>query len=178
MKKTEFKIHTIYSKEDILQMEKVSWKKMQRLSYIISGSLLILYGAIVVWETVQGVEQTSLIPFLSGTTLNIILIATLVFLLAMTIAWPYLRRRKILKTVPGGVLRANFYFYEKVFKYGWGEAFTTIPYVRVEEFRNLPKTFYIRADGVAYWVKKSDFEVGTPEEFLEFMRAKVNCGIK
>lgn len=177
MRTTEFKVHTIYSKDDILQMQKVASQKLRRLSLTVTGIVFVLYVAVVLWEASKGEGHASLFSFVSGGVLDGILIAALLCTIVLMVSLPYLQRRKILKAVPGGVLKANYYFYEKTFQYGWGESFTTIAYVNIEEFRNLANTFFIKADGVAYWVKKSDFQVGTPENFLEFMRGKVKCKI-
>ncbi|MDQ9825427.1 hypothetical protein RFZ44_19185, partial [Acinetobacter sp. 163] len=73
---------------------------------------------------------------------------------------PRIQTKRILKDLPGGILKANYYFYEKTFEYGWGNHFTSIGYVEIQEFLNLEKTFYIKARDVAYWIKKEDFEVG------------------
>lgn len=178
MKKTEFKVHTIYTDEDILQMEKVSTQKMRRLSLAVSGMVFVLYVAVIFWETLRGQGHASLFSSIPGNVLNAVLLAALALSILFTLYMPYYRRRRILKSVPGGVLKANYYFYEKTFQYGWGDNFVSVAYVSIEEFRNLPNTFFIRADSVAYWVKKSDFEVGTAEEFLEFMSGKLRCGIK
>ena len=178
MKKTEFKVHTIYSDGDILQMEKVSTQKLRRISLSVSGVIFVLYLAVILWESAKGDGYASLFSFMSGSVLNVILLTALAISIIGVSYMPYHRKNKIIKSVPGGVLKANYYFYEKTFQYGWGDNFASIAYVSIEEFRNLPNSFFIRADGIAYWVKKEDFEVGTPEEFLEFMCGKLKCGIK
>ncbi|HJB28721.1 MAG TPA: hypothetical protein IAA06_07995 [Candidatus Blautia faecavium] len=177
MRKTEFKVHTIYSREDILQMEKVSGRKMRHLGLGITGAVFILYLAVVLWEVVQGDGHACIFPFISGGVLDVVLLAILAICFVMIFCMPYLQRHKILKDLPGGVLKANYYFYERTFQYGWGETFTTVGYVEIQEFISLPNSFYIKAKDVSYWVKKSDFQVGTPEEFLEFMKGKVKCKV-
>lgn len=177
MKTTEFKVHTIYSKDDILQMEKVSSQKLRRISLTVTGIVFVLYLAVVLWEASKGDGHASLFSFISGGVLDAILIIALLCTIVLMFSLPYLQRRKILKAVPGGILKANYYFYEKTFQYGWGNSFTSVAYINIQEFRNLANTFFIKADGVAYWIKKSDFEVGTPEEFMEFMKGKVKCKI-
>lgn len=177
MKTTEFKVHTIYSKDDILQMEKVSSQKLRRISLTVTGIVFVLYLAVVLWEASKGDGHASLFSFISGGVLDAILIIALLCTIVLMFSLPYLQRRKILKAVPGGILKANYYFYEKTFQYGWGNSFTSVAYINIQEFRNLANTFFIKADGVAYWIKKSDFEVGTPEEFMEFMKGKVKCKV-
>ncbi|MDO4276583.1 MAG: hypothetical protein Q4D16_23220 [Eubacteriales bacterium] len=178
MKTTEFKVHTIYSKDDILQMEKVSSQKLRRISLTVTGIVFVLYVAVVLWEASKGDGHVSLFSFVSGGVLDAVLIIALLCTIAMMVSLPYLQRRKILKAVPGGVLKANYYFYEKTFQYGWGNSFTSVAYINIQEFRNLANTFFIKADGVAYWIKKSDFQVGNPEDFLEFMKGKVKCKVQ
>lgn len=175
MKTTEFKVHTIYSKDDILQMEKVATRRLRRSSLTAAVIVLVLYAAVIIWESTQGNGHASLFSFMSGGVLDAILIIALVCVIIVMYSLPYIQRKRILKAVPGGVLKANYYFYEKTFQYGWGNSFESIAYVEIDEFHSLEKTFFIKAKGVAYWVKKSDFEVGTPENFLEFMRGKVRC---
>ena len=75
MRKTEFKVHTIYSREDILQMEKVSGRKMRHLGLGITGAVFILYLAVVLWEVVQGDGHASIFPFISGGVLDVVLLA-------------------------------------------------------------------------------------------------------
>lgn len=174
-KTTEFKVHTIYSKQDILQMQKVSGRKLRTVSLSVTGIIFILYLAVVLWEIKQGQGHASIFSFVSGGVLDAVLLAILAMCLVMVAAMPYLQTKKILRTAPGGVLKANYYFYEKTFQYGWGESFTSVAYVDIEEMIQLPNTFYIRAKDVSYWVKKSDFQVGTPENFWEFMKSKVKC---
>lgn len=173
MKKTEFKVHTIYSKEDILQMQKTAGGKFRKGSFAVTGAIFILYVAVVLWERSRGEGYASLFSFIPGAVLDAVLIGILALTMILIYCIPYLQRRKILKSVPGGVLKANFYFYEKTFQYGWGDAFTTVAYVEIEEFKELPESFYMKAKGVAYWVKKDDFESGTPEAFRTFMQGKV-----
>lgn len=178
MKTTEFKVHSAYSKEDILKMQKTASRKMRMTSLAVTGLVFVLYAAAVLWEASKGEGHASLFSFVPGSTLDVILLAALAFSIVMIIILPYLQRNKILKAVPGGVLKANYYFYEKTFQYGWGNSFTSIAYVDIQEFLNLENTFYIKARDVSYWIKKEDFEVGTPEEFLKFMQGKVKCKIK
>lgn len=177
MKVTSFKVHTIYSKEDILQMEKVASRKLRTIGLTTSILIFVLYLAVVIWEASKGGEAVSVFSFITGSTLNTILLLALLCAIIVLIAWPYIRQRKMVKSLPGGVLKANYYFYEKTFEYGWGENFSKIAYVDIEEFRNLQNSFFIKANGIVYWVKKSDFEVGTPEDFLEYMKKKVKCKI-
>lgn len=174
MKKTEFKVHTIYSKEDILQMQKQSLGKLRKTGLAVTVIIFILYAAVVLWEASLGEGHASLFSFISGGVLDTILLAVLAFLIVLLFALPYIQRSKILKAVPGGVLKANFYFYERTFQYGWGDSFTSIGYAEIDEFKVLTNSFYIKAKGVSYWVKKEDFEVGTAEKFEEFMKAKVH----
>lgn len=177
MKVTSFKVHTIYSKEDILQMEKVASRKLRTIGLTTSILIFVLYLAVVIWEASKGGEAVSVFSFITGSTLNTILLLALFCAIIVLIAWPYIRQRKMVKSLPGGILKANYYFYEKTFEYGWGESFSKIAYVDIEEFRNLQNSFFIKANGIVYWVKKSDFEVGTPEDFLEYMKKKVKCKI-
>lgn len=176
MKKTEFKVHTIYSKQDILQMEKVSIRKLRLTGIVILSAVLVLYAAVFLWETVQGEGYASLLPSKSG-ALDIVLMAALAFALAILAALPHIQTRRILKNAPGGVLKANYYFYEKTFQYGWGDTFQTIAYAEIQEFRILPNTFYMKAKDLSYWVKKADFVTGDPEKFSEYMKQKVSCKV-
>lgn len=177
MKKTEFKVHSIYSKEDILQMQKVATGKMRRKSLAVTVALFAVYGATVLWEMRKGEGHASLFSFVSGGVLDAVLLTALLISIIMVISLPYLQRRRILKSVPGGVLKANYYFYEKTFQYGWGDNFVTVAYTDIEDFRELSNTFFFKAKGTAYWVKKEDFVVETPEKFLEFITMKVpDCG--
>lgn len=178
MRTTEFKVHTIYSKDDILKMQKITLGKFRSVSIVLIGLLLVLYVALMIWSNATGQERVALFSFISNEVLDIVLIAMLVLIMSIVYAMPYIQRHQILKVVPGGVMKANFYFYEKTFQYGWGNSFTTIAYPEVEEFRELEKTYFVKAKGIAYWIKKSDFEVGTPEEFLDFMKTKLKCKIK
>ena len=177
MRTTEFKVHTIYNKDDILKMQKFTIGKFRKISLIITGLICLLYVALIVWSNITGTERASLFSSIPNGTLDTILIAVLVFVMAVIFALPYIQCRQIIKAAPGGVLKANFYFYEKTFQYGWGNSFTTVAYMEIEEFRNLENTFYIKANGVSYWIKKSDFEVGTPEGFWDYMKSKVKCKI-
>lgn len=177
MRKTEFKVHTIYSKDDILQMEKVSGRKMRYIGLGVTGGVFLLYLAVVLWEVFKGEGQASIFPFISGGVLDVVLLAILAICFVMIFCMPYFQRHKILKDVPGGVLKANYYFYERTFQYGWGENFTTVGYVEIQEFKSLEDAFYIKAKDVSYWVKKADFQVGTPENFLEFMKERVKCKV-
>lgn len=177
MRTTEFKVHTVYSKEDILKMQKISLGKFRMISICITGLVCALYIALIIWSEVTGTERASLFSFMPGAVLDIILVAVLVFAMLVLFLLPHIQCRQILKAAPGGVLKANFYFYEKTFQYGWGNSFATIAYAEVEEFRNLEKTFYLKAKDISYWIKKTDFEVGTPEDFLEYIKTKVKCKI-
>lgn len=177
MKKTEFKVHTIYTKEDILQMQKVATRRLRSISLSVTGIIFVLYLAVVLWEWAKGEGYVSLFPFASGGVLDAVLLAILAICIVMVFSMPYLQRNKIIRQAPGGVLKANYYFYEKTFQYGWGESFVTIPYGEIEEFINLPNTFFIRAKDVSYWVKKQDFQVGDPVEFYEFMKKKIKCKV-
>lgn len=178
MRKTEFKVHTIYSKEDIIQMQKYTEAKKRKYGSVILGIIFVIYLAVVIWQLLTGAESASVIPFITGDVLDIFLLAVLVFSLVYLFFLPNIQTRKILKTVPGGVLKANFYFYEKTFQYGWGDTFTTVGYREIEELRYLSNTIFMKANDVTYWVKKSDFQVGTPEGLMEFLRDKVICKIK
>lgn len=175
MKSTEFKVHTIYTKDDILQMEKVSTRKLRHVSLWISGVIFALYAATVIWEAAKGEGFSSPFSGISGGVLNVILLGALAICIASMVALPYWRRNKLLKSVPDGILKANYYFYEKTFQYGWGNNYISVAYVAIEEFRDLPNSFFIRTADSAYWVKKSDFTTGTPENFLEYMKGKVKC---
>lgn len=177
MKTTEFKVHTIYSKEDILQMQKVATRRLRLISISVTGLVFVLYLAVVLWETQKGEGYASIFSFASGGVLDAVLLSILALCIVLVISMPYLQRGRILKQAPGGVLKANYYFYEKTFQYGWGDSYSTVAYVEIEEFINLPNTFFIRAKDVTYWVKKQDFQVGTPDAFYEFMKKKVKCKI-
>lgn len=177
MRSTEFKVHTVYSKEDILQMEKVSTRKQRLISLIITVTVIVLYFSMVLWSAVKGTGHVSLFPEGTSRVLDIILLAALVVCIAVLAGLPYWKCNKILKSVPGGILKANYYFYEKTFQYGWGNAYSSIAYVDINVFKELPNSFFIEAKGLTYWVKKSDFQVGDPEAFLEFMKGKVRCKI-
>lgn len=177
MRTTEFKVHTVYSKEDILQMEKVSTRKLRLRSLVITVAVFVLYLAIILWGVVKGTGHVSLFPEGTSRVLDIILLAALAVCIVVMIGLPYWKRNKILKSVPGGILKANYYFYEKTFQYGWGNTYSSIAYVDIEVFKDLPNSFFIEAKGLTYWVKKSDFQVGKSEAFLEFMKGKVRCKI-
>lgn len=178
MKTTEFKVHAAYKKDDILKMQKVSNKKKRMISLAGTGIVFVLYVAVVLWEASRGEARPSLFSFIPGSTLDVILLAALAFSIVLTLIMPYLQTNKLMKSIPGGVLKANYYFYERTFQYGWGNSFETIGYVEIQEFVNLEEAFYIKAKDVSYWIKKADFEVGTPEAFLTFMQGKVKCKIK
>lgn len=150
---------------------------MRHRSLGITLAAFVLYVAVVIWQAVAGEGQASVISFMTGNTLNAILIAALILCIVLMLGLPYWQTRSILKTVPGGVLKANYYFYEKTFQYGWGSSFDTIAYMNIEEFISLEKTFYIKADNVSYWIKKEDFVVGTADEFYKFMCDKVTCKV-
>lgn len=173
MKTTEFKVHTIYTKEDIMQMQKVATRTLRRMGLLVTGVIFVLYMAVVLWEAAKGEGFASVFSFVAGGVLDVILLVALALSLVIISLLPWIQTRRILKAAPAGGLRANFYFYKKTFQYGWGDCFTTIPYGNIQEFRPLENTFYIKADNVSYWVKKSDFEVGTPEGFQSFMESKV-----
>lgn len=177
MRTTEFKVHTVYSKEDILQMEKVSTRKLRMRSLVITIVVFVLYLAMIIWGAATGKGHASLFPSGTSRVLDIILLAALVICIVVMIGLPYWKRNKILKGVPGGVLKANYYFYEKTFQYGWGNTYSSTAYMDIDVFKELPNSFYIEAKGYTYWVKKSDFQVGKPEDFQEFMKGKVSCKI-
>ena len=177
MKTTEFKVRTTYSKEDILRMEKVSCRKSTRINLAISIAVFVLYLAVVIWEDIKGQGHVSLFSFIPGSVLDVVLLAALLFSIILMVSLPYFRRRDIMKAAPQGGLKANYYFYEKTFQYGWGSCYSTIAYMDIEDFVNLPNTFFFKANDLNYWVKKTDFEVGTPEEFYEFMKSRVRCKI-
>lgn len=154
-------------------MQKVSGRRLRNISLSVTGGIFVLYLAVVLWEVIKGEGHASLFSFVSGGVLDAVLLAILAICLVMVFSMPYLQTNKILGAAPGGVLKANYYFYEKTFQYGWGESFTSVAYIDIEEIINLPNTFYIRAKDVSYWVKKDDFQVGTPDKFWEFMKSKV-----
>lgn len=156
-------------------MQKVSGRRLRNISLSVTGGIFVLYLAVVLWEVIKGEGHASLFSFVSGGVLDAVLLAILAICLVMVFSMPYLQTNKILGAAPGGVLKANYYFYEKTFQYGWGESFTSVAYIDIEEIINLPNTFYIRAKDVSYWVKKDDFQVGTPDKFWEFMKSKVRC---
>lgn len=177
MKTTEFKVHTIYSKQDILQMEKVSTRIIRMRLLLVTLVAFLLYFAVVVYGIATGKGHVSLFPEGTNKVVDVILLAAMVICIIIVLVLPYWNRNKILKEAPGGVLKANYYFYEKTFQYGWGNTFTTTAYVDITVFKELENSFYIEANGLTYWVKKSDFEVGSPERFSEFMKSKVKCKI-
>ena len=172
MKTTEFKVHSIYSKEDIQQMQKVVNRKMRTIGLSVSVVVFILYLAVLVWEWNENGKTSSLFTSVSGNVLNLILLGGLIAGIVVLAVLPRIQAKRILKDLPGGVLKANYYFYEKTFEYGWGNHFTSTGYVEIQEFLNLEKTFYIKARDVSYWIKKEDFEVGNAEDFLKFMEGK------
>lgn len=178
MKTTEFKVHSIYSKEDIRQMQKVVNRKMRTIGLSVSVVVFILYVAVLIWEWNENGKTSSLFTSVSGNVLNLVLLGGLIAGIAVLTMLPRIQAKRILKDLPGGVLKANYYFYEKTFEYGWGNHFTSTGYVEIQEFLNLEKTFYIKARDVSYWIKKEDFEVGNAEDFLKFMERKVKCKIK
>lgn len=178
MKTTEFKVHSVYSKDDIVKMQKIASRKMRLSGLALTGIAFILYLALFLWDFSKGETSENLFQFIVGRPMDIILLAALAFSFVMSILLPYFQANKILKAVPGGVLKANYYFYEKTFQYGWGNKFSSIGFVEIQELFNLEKAFYIKANDVSYWIKKEDFEVGTPEDFLTYMQGKVKCKIK
>lgn len=177
MKTTMFKVHSVYSKEDILEMEKVATQKLRRRSLAAAGVVLILYVAMLLWGSVKIAGHIELAALIPNSVLDVVILVALFCTFVMMISMPYHRRNKVLKEVPGGVLKANYYFYEKTFQYGWGNDFRTIAYMNVQEFRSLPTAFFIKTDEAYYWVKKVDFEIGTPEDFYNYMKKKVTCKI-
>lgn len=178
MRTTEFKVHSAYTKEDILKMQKTAIRKMRTIGLGVTGFVFVLYLAVVIWAKLKGSQRPSIFSFVSGGTLDMVLLALLALCMGMMFLMPYMQARKLTKDLPGGVLKANYYFYEKTFQYGWGNHFTATAYADIEEVVNLEEAFYLKAKDVSYWVKKSDFEVGTPEEFLTFIRTKVTCPVK
>ncbi len=177
MKNTMFKVHSVYSKEDILEMEKVATEKLRRRSLAAAGAVLIFYAAILLWGSVKTSGHIKLSVLIPNSTLDVVILTAILCTFVMMISMPYYRRNKVLKEIPGGVLKANYYFYEKTFQYGWGNDFRTIAYMNVQKFRSLPNAFFIKTDEAYYWVKKVDFETGTPEDFYDYMKKKVSCKI-
>ena len=165
MKNTMFKVHSVYSKEDIVQMEKMATRKLRHRSMLAAGIVLLLYVGLLLWASVQETGQIVLAFLIPASVLELML------------SMPYHKANKTIKEAPGGVIKANYYFYEKTFQYGWGNRFATIAYMDVQEFWNLPTAFYIKAEDLSYWVKKTDFEVGTPEAFAQYMKEKINCKV-
>lgn len=177
MKNTMFKVHSVYSKKDIVQMEKMATRKLRYRSMIAAGVVLILYAAILLWMSVQETGHIVLAFLIPANMLDIIILAAAASTFVMMLTMPYYKSSRALKEAPGGVIKANYYFYEKTFQYGWGSRFATIAYMDVQEFWNLPAAFYIKADDLSYWIKKEDFEVGTPEAFAKYMKEKIRCKV-
>lgn len=174
MKTPLFKIHTKYSKEDIFQMQKISTLGFRRIGLTASVALLILYAAVLIWQKSAGQPHATLFPGIPGLVLDCILVIFLLFCIAFTAALPYLQQRRILKAVPGGELRASYYFYDKMFQYGWGSNFSIFYYSEIEDFRDLPNSFYIKAKGTGFWVKKNDFSPETCDAFSVFIKDKIS----
>ncbi|MDY5663677.1 MAG: hypothetical protein SPF46_04330, partial [Blautia sp.] len=143
MKTTEFKVHTIYSKQDILQMEKVSTRIIRMRLLLVTLVAFLLYFAVVVYGIATGKGHVSLFPEGTNKVVDVILLAAMVICIIIVLVLPYWNRNKILKNVPGGVLKANYYFYEKTFQYGWGSTFSTTAYVDITVFKELENSFYI-----------------------------------
>lgn len=177
MKKTEFKVHTIYAKDDLLKMEKVAYRKSRVIGLLITELVFLFYLGAVMWAVSLKDDRISSFPLISGGIGDVVVLVILAACMLALYFMPYYQRHKILKEAPGGVLKANYYFYEKTFQYGWGDTFTSVGYVEIQELVNLSDAFYIKARDLSYWVKKSDFQVGNADSFLEFMKAKVKCKV-
>lgn len=177
MKNTMFKVHSVYSKEDIVQMEKMATRKLRHRSMLAAGIVLLLYVGLLLWTSVQETGQIVLAFLIPASVLELIVVVTVICTFVMMLSMPYHKANKTIKEASGGVIKANYYFYEKTFQYGWGNRFATIAYMEVQEFWNLPTAFYIKAEDLSYWVKKTDFEVGTPEAFAQYMKEKINCKV-
>ncbi len=175
MKNTMFKVHSVYSKEDIVQMEKMATRKLRHRSMFAAGIILLLYVGLLLWTSVQETGQIVLAFLIPASVLEMIVVVTVICTFVMMLSMPYHKANRTIKEAPGGVIKGNYYFYEKTFQYGWGNHFATIAYMDVQEFWNLPTAFYIKAEDLSYWIKKTDFEVGTPEEFAQYIKGKIHC---
>lgn len=171
MSTIEFKVHTQYNKSDILKMEKISIRKFRKKNMLVTGIAFLLYGAFMIYKTAAGITDSL---FWGKNILDWVLLTLLAMGFGISWAFPYFQTSKIIKAGQEGKLKANFYFHKKYFQYGWGGEYNTISYRQVQEFLNLDHTFYIKADQVSYWIKKEDFEIGTPEAFYTFMLEKLD----
>lgn len=172
MKTIHFKVHSVYSKKDVVRMQKLATRKNRRRTIIVLVVVLVMYLLLGVLSAFLGGRPVTPLSLLPSGTLDLILMAAMVFTICLMITAPYFQAHKILKDAPGGELKANIYFYDQTFKYGWGNTFSTIAYMDIQEFRVLDDAFFIKAKDLSYWIKKADFEMGEAEQFQEFMEAK------
>ncbi len=172
MKTIHFKVHSVYSKKDIVRMQKLATRKNRKRTIIVLVVVLVMYLLLGVLSAVVGGQPVSPLSILPSGALDLILMAAMVFTICLMITAPYFQAHKILKDAPGGELKANIYFYDQTFKYGWGNSFSTVAYMDIQEFRVLDDAFFIKAKDLSYWVKKVDFEMGDAERFREFLEEK------
>lgn len=168
----KFKVHTQYDRKDILKMEKISVRKFRKKNMLVTGIAFLLYGAFMVYKMAAGIDDSL---FFGKNILDWILLTLLAMGFGISWAFPYFQTGKIMKVSQEGKLKANFYFHEKYFQYGWGGEYSTVSYRQIQEFMNLEHTFYLKADQVSYWIKKEDFVIGTWEAFYTFMLEKSDC---
>lgn len=132
----------------------------------------VFYVGILIYNHVTGQESASLFH-INGNLIDMILISLLLICIALIFIMPYLQARKTYKACPDGILKANFYFYERNFQYGWGNHYDTIPYSSVKEVKFLKNGIYFETEKTGYWVKENDFVTGEKENFKEFLLSVV-----
>lgn len=172
MKTIHFKVHSVYTKKDMVRMQKLASRRNRRRTVIALVVVLLMYLFLTALNTVMAGKTISPLSFLPSGALDVILVASMAFTICLMVAAPYFQAHKILKAAPGGELKANLYFYDQTFKYGWGNSFSTVAYMDIQEFRVLDDAFYIKAGGLSYWVKKEDFEMGEADRFAGFIEQK------
>lgn len=172
MKTIHFKVHSVYSRKDIVRMQKMATRRNRRRTLAALIVVLILYVGLMILNALLAGESISPVSFIPGGTLDVILLAAMLFAIVMMVSAPYFQARKIIRDAPGGELKANIYFYDQTFKYGWGNSFTTTAYMEISEFRDMGDAFYIKAGERSFWIRKPDFEIGEADSFGEFMTQK------
>ncbi|HIY18180.1 MAG TPA: YcxB family protein [Candidatus Blautia avistercoris] len=165
-----FKIQTQYNKKEILKLQWMTGQKTAVRNLIICLAVGVIYIGLFIYNQVTGQSSGSLFH-IGGNIVDGILIGLLAVCVGLIFLLPYLQARKVYKKCPGGVLKANFYFYQKNFQYGWGSQFETIPYSAIQEVRYIKDGIYLEANQKGYWIK-DDFVIGEKENFLKFMESK------
>ncbi len=176
MKTIHFKVNSVFTKKDVERMQKQAARKTNLRILIIIAVVIVAYVVTALFGAWLAEEPFTPSIFIPDGIFDAVLIAALLVAVAFAVISPYYKARKMIKDAPGGEIKAILYFYDRTFRYGWGNSFSTIAYVDIQEFRVLDDAFYIRADDLSYWVKKADFEMGKAEDFQKFIESKRKVG--